>query len=82
MNMIAYPADKDSFLINANDSFALKDDYDQIHMQECLDNDCPCQQMQDPLMIIYDGKLIMYTLIDKSTEFPLAYIEKGAIINA
>ena len=43
MNMIAYSADKDSFLINANDSFAHKDDFDQQHMQECLDNTCPCQ---------------------------------------
>ena len=28
MNMIAYQADKESFLINANDSFADKGDFD------------------------------------------------------
>jgi len=32
-------------------------------------------------MIIFDGKLIMFTEVDKNTEFPLAYIEKGTIIN-
>lgn len=32
--------------------------------------------------MVYAGKLVMYTVIDRSTEFPLAYMEKGTIINA
>ena len=37
----------------------------------------------EPFMIlIYEGKLCLYTTVDRKDEFPLAYIEKGAIINA
>lgn len=34
------------------------------------------------MIIIFDGKLVIYTILDGGAEFPIAYIEKGAIINA
>jgi len=32
-------------------------------------------------VIIYDGRLVMYSLMDTNTELPLAYVDKGAVIN-
>lgn len=34
------------------------------------------------MVIIYAGRLMMYTVVDDNTEFPVAYMEKGSVINA
>jgi len=83
MNMVAFNSDKDSFLINASDPYSeSKSDFDAIHLRDCEDKACACKYSSLPLMIIYDGSLCMFINIDSGTEFPLAYISKGAVINA
>ena len=77
MMMIADTADKDSYLINANDSFKQQDD--DVYGAFMHDSD---DRKAVPLMIIYDGQLCMSIKVDSGTELPLAYVSRGAILNS
>ena len=78
MMMIADTADKDSYLINANDSFKQQDEdvYGAFMHGDTEDRKAV------PLMIIYDGQLCMSIKVDSGTELPLAYVSRGAILNS
>ena len=85
MNMVANDASKNAYLINAVDPDKKKDifaDENDIKGDDDYYGDGE-EQIGSNLVIIYDGKLVTFTDIDdKSIEFPVAYMEKGTILNA
>lgn len=77
-SMVAIQKDKNSFITKVNDSFNQGKFFNLSHLQQCNDPNCECY---NTFIIIFEGTVALFTIIDKTIELPFAYLSRGAVIN-